>query len=158
MSKKKPTTSTSLPATAVGTTNSAPCTVCGSTPCMALVRADIPPVGMIDLIDRTLARLTSGHWTARQSAHLGAIIATIVLATTLSALALTNHLGPTISHTTQLPWGWAYLTGSSLLAGGGYVARRILRHRRSSTALSPVVVAADGDTTSDTPNAVGGRS
>lgn len=133
MSKKTTSaTSTPTPATGGRIPISTPCTVCGSTPCMALVRADVPTVGMIDLIDRTLARLTSGHWTARQSAHLGAIVAMVALA----ALVLTGDLSRMISDTAQLPWGWAYPTGGGLIAGGGYVARRMIR-RRSQRSLAP---------------------
>jgi hypothetical protein len=137
MSKTKQTTSIPPPALVGPVPASLPCTVCGSTPCMALIRADVSPVGVIDLIDRTLARLTSSHWTARQSAHLGFIIAMIALAITLFTLALTDRLGPAISHTTHLPWGWAYLTGSSLLGVGGYAVHRIPRHRRSFDSSEP---------------------
>jgi hypothetical protein len=119
------------PAPTTPTTPTGPCTTCGSTPCLALVRAETPPVGWIDFLDRTIARLASSHWTIRQSGHLIAILAAIMLAATLFGLAITNKLPMLIGHAGHTPWGWAYVAGSGVLAGCGYAARRI-RNRRTS--------------------------
>lgn len=115
--------------TSTPTAPPAPCATCGSTPCLALVRANIPPVGWIDFLDRTIARLTSSHWTVRQSGHLLAFVLLIGLAGTFVSLAATDKLPALIEHATQTPWGWAYLVGGSALAGGGYTIRHVRTRR-----------------------------
>ena len=112
---------------------SAPCTVCGANPCMALIRADIPPLGLVDLVDRTLARLVSGHWTIRDSLHLIALVTMIAFVVTLATLAITDRLIPLGVHAAYGSWEWAYLTGGGLFISGGYAVRRICRQRRAQT-------------------------
>ncbi|NTY62178.1 hypothetical protein [Mycolicibacterium sphagni] len=122
-------TSSSTPATAT-TSTGPPCATCGSSPCLARIRADTPPIGFIDFLDRTLARISSGHWTIRQSGHLIAITTVIMLAAALAGLAVTDRLTPLAGYALHASWGWAYLTGGGVIAGGGYAVRRI---RRRST-------------------------
>ena len=124
-----PGSTSSTPATAT-TSTGPPCATCGSSPCLARIRADTPPVGFIDFLDRTLARISSGHWTIRQSGHLIAITSAIMLAVALVGLALTDRITPVAGYTVHAPWGWAYLAGGGVIAGGGYAVRRI---RRRST-------------------------
>jgi hypothetical protein len=125
-----PGSTSSAPVTAATTTTGSPCATCGSSPCLALIRADTPPVGFIDFLDRALARISSDHWTIRQSGHLIAITTVIMLAAALAGLAVTDRLTPLAGYAVHAPWGWAYLAGGGgVLAGGGYAVRRI--HRRS---------------------------
>jgi hypothetical protein len=127
----------SEPAPIPPTTFPGPCTGCGTTPCLALVRADIPPVGWIDFFDRTISRLASGHWTIRQSGHLIGSLAVIMLAGILAGLAAANKLPMLIGQAVHTPWDWAYVAGSGAFASGGYIVRRLYGRRATPPPAHP---------------------
>jgi hypothetical protein len=95
---------------------------------LARIRADTPPTGVIDLLDRTIARIGSGHWTIRQSGHLIAITTIIMLGAALVVLSLTDRLTP-LASSALTAHGPACLTGGALIAATGYAIRRMRRHR-----------------------------
>lgn len=106
-----------------------PCPACGTSPCLALVRADMPPTGWLDFLDRTITRLSSGHWTVRQSCHLLVIFVVLVTVGALAVLVVTHGAPAVIGYAAHVSWGWAYLVGGGTMAAGGIAARRIRTRR-----------------------------
>lgn len=51
------------------------CSTCGSPSCLALVRAETSPTNWMDLLDRQIKLISSGHWGNSQIIHLAAFAA-----------------------------------------------------------------------------------
>ena len=66
------------------------CLKCGSPSCLALVRAETSPTNWMDLLDRQIKLISSGHWGTNQIIHLAAFaaITASVVAILVAAYAL----------------------------------------------------------------------
>lgn len=102
-----------------------PCPGCGTTPCLAAVRAETPPTGWIDLLDRTIARLLSCRWTIKRCGCVVALVAGLAVIGAVLGLVLMNKIPGVIQYAVHMPWGWAYILGVGALTAGGVVSRRL---------------------------------
>jgi len=58
-----PTNQTPIPVTEMPDPETDRCEKCRSLTCLALMRAETPPVNLLDFLDRQVKLITSGHWT-----------------------------------------------------------------------------------------------
>lgn len=122
------------PSTRTSTPTRASCSDCGQCPCPAAIRGDTPPIGLLDFLDRWIARLASSHWTRRQTGHLLVTVAAIAL-----LLALTGLIGTIVLREVVSPAGntspalrWA-AGGGVLGVGSSYAVRRVRSSRSTTT-------------------------
>lgn len=80
------------------------CRKCGSPACLTLVRAAIPPVNVIDLIDWQFKLMLSGHWSWD---HVGYFAVVAVIAAVVIVLLAASSPG------------WALALALALAVGGG---------------------------------------
>lgn len=98
------------------------CHKCDSPTCLALVRADDPPVGLFDFLDRQLKLISSGHWSWSTMGYC-AVLVTLVLVTVPILIYICSVAGPVVGGTAGL------VTGTSIVGGAGLY----LRWRRNRT-------------------------
>ncbi len=87
------------------TTETTRCTRCGSPNCLALIRADIPPVGLLDFLDRQFKLVTSGHWDWSTVGYCTALVGLILAVTALVASTDFVVVGPAPGDTVGIVTG-----------------------------------------------------
>lgn len=98
--------------------------------CLAVIRAEVPPVGLLDFLDRQVKLLCSDHWDSKCTRALLAVLVKCTFLTALLTLMLTQITTPA--------WLMALLTGVALgcsqLRAGGCLpgSRRQSEWRRSA--------------------------
>ncbi|WP_405181738.1 hypothetical protein OG225_11830 [Nocardia sp. NBC_01377] len=54
------------------------CDKCRTITCLALMRAETPPVNLLDFLDRQVKLITSGHWTWNAVGYSAALALAVV--------------------------------------------------------------------------------
>ncbi len=99
--------------------------------CLAVIRAEAPPVGLLDFLDRQVKLLCSDHWDSRCTRTLLAVLVKCAFLTALLALVLTHITSPVwlTVLVSGVVLGWSRLRG-----GQRPGSRRRSKWRRSAGA------------------------
>lgn len=95
------------------------CTKCAGR-CLVQDRAQTPPTDLIDLIDRHITLIATGHWSRHTLGAFAGVLAVITVAFTVAVIALGAALDPVLS---------AVFSGAGAVGLAAWVGSLIHRRR-----------------------------